>query len=86
MVLTSGVDSPWMLNASTGILVGAGIGGTSFGIVLPAMARAVGEERRQVRVSARASRNNMIVQLVYGSYLASIRSVSAPIYIIPRRR
>jgi predicted MFS family arabinose efflux permease len=36
-----------MLNASTGILVGAGIGGTSFGIVLPAMARAVGEERRQ---------------------------------------
>jgi len=39
MVLTSGVDSPWMLNASTGILVGAGIGGTSFGIVLPAMAR-----------------------------------------------
>ena len=47
MVLTSGVDSPWMLNASTGILVGAGIGGTSFGIVLPAMARAVGEKRRQ---------------------------------------
>jgi predicted MFS family arabinose efflux permease len=47
MVLTSGVDSPWMLNTSTGILVGAGIAGTSFGIVLPAMARAVGEKRRQ---------------------------------------
>ena len=28
-------------------LVGAGIAGTSFGIVLPAMARAVGEDRRQ---------------------------------------
>jgi predicted MFS family arabinose efflux permease len=47
LVLTSGVDSIWMLNASTGILVGAGIAGTSFGIVLPAMARAVGEKRQQ---------------------------------------
>jgi predicted MFS family arabinose efflux permease len=47
LVITSGVDSPWMLNTSTGILVGAGIGGTSFGIVLPAMARAVGEKRQQ---------------------------------------
>jgi MFS family permease len=47
MVLASGVDNPWMLNTSIGILVGAGIGGTSFGIVLPAMARAVGEKRQQ---------------------------------------
>jgi MFS family permease len=47
MVQMSGVDNPWMLNASAGLLVGAGVAGTSFGIVLPAMARAVGEERRQ---------------------------------------
>jgi MFS family permease len=47
MRLMSGVDNPWMLNASTGLLVGAGVAGTSFGIVLPAMARAAGEERRQ---------------------------------------
>ena len=47
MLLMSGVDNPWMLNASTGLLVGAGVAGTSFGIILPAMARAVGEERRQ---------------------------------------
>ena len=47
MLLMSGVDNPWMLNASTGLLVGAGVAGTSFGIVLPAMARAVGEDRRQ---------------------------------------
>jgi len=47
MQLMSGVDNPWMLNVSTGLLVGAGVAGTSFGIVLPAMARAVGEERRQ---------------------------------------
>jgi len=47
MVQMSDVDNPWMLNASAGLLVGAGVAGTSFGIVLPAMARAVGEERRQ---------------------------------------
>jgi predicted MFS family arabinose efflux permease len=47
MLLMSGVDSPLMLNASAGLMVGAGVAGTSFGIVLPAMARAVGEERRQ---------------------------------------
>ncbi len=47
LLLTSGVDNPWMLNASTGLLVGAGVAGTSIGIILPAMARAVGEERRQ---------------------------------------
>ena len=47
MFLMSGVDHPWMLNASTGLLVGAGVAGTSFGIILPAMARAVGEDRRQ---------------------------------------
>ena len=47
MLLMSGVENPWMLNASAGILVGAGVAGTSFGIVLPAMARAVSEDRRQ---------------------------------------
>ena len=48
MMLMSGVDSPWMLHGSAGILVGAGVAGTSFGIVLPAMARAVAESRRQM--------------------------------------
>jgi MFS family permease len=47
MALMSGVDNALMLNTSAGLLVGAGIAGTSFGIVLPAMARAVGEDRRQ---------------------------------------
>ncbi|MEH6472919.1 MAG: MFS transporter [Halopseudomonas sp.] len=44
---TAGVDSELMLHTSAGLMVGAGIAGTAFGIVLPAMARAVGEERRQ---------------------------------------
>jgi len=48
MVMMAGVDSQWVLHSSAGILVGAGIAGTSFGIVLPAMARAVGESRRQM--------------------------------------
>lgn len=44
---TAGVESVWLLNSATGVLVGSGIAGTAFGIVLPAMARAVGPERRQ---------------------------------------
>ncbi len=47
MWLMADVDSPWLLHTSAGVLVGAGIAGTAFGIVLPAMARAVGEDRRQ---------------------------------------
>ena len=47
IALMAGVDSPWLLNTSAGLLVGAGVAGTSFGIVLPALARAVGEEKRQ---------------------------------------
>ena len=45
--LMAGVDSPWLLHSSAGVLIGAGIAGTTFGIVLPAMARAVGPEKRQ---------------------------------------
>jgi predicted MFS family arabinose efflux permease len=47
MLLMSLVDNPLMLTVSTGLLIGAGVAGTSFGIILPAMARAVGENRRQ---------------------------------------
>ena len=47
MVLMSGVDNPWMLNVSAGLLVGAGVAGTYFGFVLPALASAVGDEQRQ---------------------------------------
>lgn len=37
----------WALNASAGVLVGAGVAGTSFGIVIPALMRAVPHDRRQ---------------------------------------
>ncbi len=36
----------WEIISTVGLLVGAGVAGTSFGIVLPAMARAVPAERR----------------------------------------
>ena len=47
MALMAGVKDAWLLHGAAGILVGAGSAGTSFGIVLPAMARAVGEAHRQ---------------------------------------
>ena len=47
MLMMSSIDNYWMLSVSAGLLVGAGVAGTSFGIILPAMARAVGEDRRQ---------------------------------------
>lgn len=37
----------WALSASAGVLVGAGVAGTSFGIVIPALMRAVPDDRKQ---------------------------------------
>ena len=45
--ITAGVDSVLSLHAGVGLLVGAGIAGTGFGIVLPLMAKAVSAEHRQ---------------------------------------
>lgn len=47
MWMTAGVDTVWALHSGAGLLVGAGIAGTGFGIVLPLMARAVSESDRQ---------------------------------------
>lgn len=44
--LTAGVSDLLSLNAGVGFLVGAGIAGTSFGVVLPALVKAVPPERR----------------------------------------
>ncbi|WP_458524717.1 MFS transporter [Onishia taeanensis] len=45
--MTADVAEIWALNAGAGVLVGAGVAGTAFGIVLPAMARAVAPAQRQ---------------------------------------
>lgn len=39
-------QEPWQIILTAGVLVGGGIAGTAFGIVLPAMVRAVPEEKR----------------------------------------
>ncbi|NRP14590.1 MFS transporter [Marinobacterium sp. xm-a-152] len=44
--LTAGVSDLFTLNAGLGFLVGAGVAGTSFGIVLPALVQSVPPERR----------------------------------------
>ncbi|MEC9481832.1 MAG: MFS transporter [Halomonas sp.] len=46
--LTAGVSDVWVLNTGAGLLVGAGVAGTAFGIVLPALARVVDESQRQM--------------------------------------
>lgn len=45
--VTADVHEIWQLQAGAGFLVGAGVAGTAFGLVLPAMARAVAPEQRQ---------------------------------------
>ncbi|MGK0545998.1 MFS transporter [Halomonas cupida] len=48
MWMTAGVSEVWALHTGTGLLVGAGVAGTAFGIVLPALARAVAPHQRQL--------------------------------------
>jgi MFS family permease len=46
--MTSGVETVFALQLGSGLLVGAGIAGTGFGVVLPLMAKAVHESQRQM--------------------------------------
>ena len=48
LYITSIASSPMMLHTGAGILLGMGIAGTGFGIVLPAMARLVSPEKRSL--------------------------------------
>ena len=48
LYITSIASSPMMLHTSAGILLGMGIAGTGFGVVLPAMARLVSPEKRSL--------------------------------------
>ncbi|WP_210397717.1 MFS transporter [Motiliproteus sediminis] len=57
--LTAASDTPLLLHTSAGLMVGAGIAGTAFGIVLPAMARAVGPERRQLALGLGTAAGSM---------------------------
>ena len=46
LYVTATADSYWGLHMGAGILVGMGVAGTGFGVILPALARMVSEEKR----------------------------------------
>jgi len=46
LYITANASSIWELHAGAGILIGMGVSGTGFGVVLPAMARMVSPEKR----------------------------------------
>ena len=46
LYVTANAGSIWSLHTGAGILIGMGIAGTGFGVVLPAMARMVSPEKR----------------------------------------
>lgn len=48
LYVTATADSYWGLNIGAGVLVGMGIAGTGFGVILPALARMVSEEKRGI--------------------------------------
>ncbi len=48
LYITSIADSPLLLHTGAGILLGMGIAGTGFGVVLPAMAKLVSPEKRSL--------------------------------------
>jgi MFS family permease len=42
------IDTPWLLHANCGLLLGGALGGTSFGIILALIGRAVAPEKRSL--------------------------------------
>ena len=46
LYITATTDSVWSLHSGAGILIGMGIAGTGFGVILPALARMVAPEKR----------------------------------------
>lgn len=55
LVLMGLSDSPWLLHGSAGLLIGAGVGATTFPIVLGAIGRAFPPERRSFALGVAAA-------------------------------
>jgi len=78
--LMTQVSSPWLFHSSAGFLIGSGIAGTSFGIVLPAMVRAVPENKQQWALgigTAAGSMGQFVVVPIVQRLLASYGWISA---------
>ncbi|UTW10649.1 MFS transporter [Marinobacterium rhizophilum] len=74
LYITSTADSIWALHTGAGILVGMGIAGTGFGVVLPALARMVAPEKRAFALglgTAAGSAGQLLVIPVAQSFIAS---------------
>ncbi|WP_020679401.1 MFS transporter [Marinobacterium rhizophilum] len=74
LYITATADSIWALHTGAGILVGMGIAGTGFGVVLPALARMVAPERCALALglgTAAGSAGQLLVIPVAQSFISS---------------
>lgn len=74
LYITSTADSIWSLHIGAGVLIGMGIAGTGFGVVLPALARMVAPERRAFALglgTAAGSAGQLLVIPVAQSFISS---------------
>ncbi len=55
LYLMAGTEAAWQFHVSAGLLVGLGLGGTGYGIVLSALAKAVSAERRSMIIGIGAA-------------------------------
>ncbi len=72
--LTATADSAWALHSGAGILIGMGIAGTGFGVILPALARMVAPEKRAFALglgTAAGSAGQLIIIPVAQAFIAS---------------
>lgn len=74
MYLTATADSAWGLHSGAGVLIGMGIAGTGFGVILPALARMVAPEKRAFALglgTAAGSAGQLMVIPVAQAFIAS---------------
>jgi predicted MFS family arabinose efflux permease len=74
LYITSTADSIWALHTGAGVLIGMGIAGTGFGVVLPALARMVAPEKCAFALglgTAAGSAGQLLVIPVAQSFITS---------------
>ncbi len=74
LYVTSVADSLWGLHMGAGVLIGMGISGTGFGVVLPALARMVAPEKRAFALglgTAAGSAGQLLLIPVAQSFITS---------------
>lgn len=84
MALMPYATTPAGLNSTLGLLVGAGVAGTSFGIVLPALTRAVPEDRQQfvLGIGTAAGSMGQFAVVPIAQYLIDIYSWAPALHLL----